>query len=241
MSPQNFFYSHSYSMMYGQPMTHTGILFSQKLTPRLTGIFGLTRGWDTWEDPNGKLSYLAGFRWNTWDGRTELSMVAGTGNETVSDGTVGASGQIGTSLPGAIRSNYSIVLSHQLAPRLKLATQHDMGYEEDVLVKGHWYSFSQYVFYQFTNKLTVGARGEWFRDAGHCRIYRAAPGQLDGTDYSAVTVGLNWKPYDCLIIRPEARWDWSGVSDVNNNVSGMYNDFSSKSQTTISLSAMVTF
>jgi len=243
MSPQNFFYSHSYSMMYGQPMTHTGILFSQKLTPRLTGIFGVTRGWDTWEDPNGKLSYLAGFRWNSWDQRTEFSWVAGSGNETVSDGLYG------NSLPGAIRSHYSMVLSHQLAPRLKVVTQHDMGYEKDAsytsngnYVNGHWYSFSQYVFYQFTNKLAFGVRGEWFRDVNSCRIYKSSPvDQVVGSDYSAVTAGLNWKPYDCLIVRPEARWDWSGVCSPSNQIDGMYNNFSKKSQTTISLSALVTF
>jgi len=243
MSPQNFFYSHSYSMMYGQPMTHTGILFSQKLTPRLTGIFGVTRGWDTWEDPNKKLSYLAGFRWNSWDGRTEFSWVAGSGNETVRD-RIG-----GTSLSGAIRSNYSMVLSHQLAPRLKVVTQHDMGYEKDASFgsrynsfDGHWYSFSQYVFYQLTNKLTLGARGEWFRDVNHSRIYQYYPvDEVVGSDYSAVTVGLNWKPYDCLIVRPEARWDWSGVCSPSNQVDGIYNNLSRKSQTTASLSATVTF
>jgi len=250
MSPENFFYSHSYSMMYGKPMTHAGFLFSQKLTPQWTGIFGLTRGWDTWEDPNGKLSYLAGFRWNSWDRRTEFSWVAASGNETVTTDPV--TFQPG-SRTGAIRSNYSMVLSHQLTSRLKLVTQHDLGYEKNASinefpnglpapVNGHWYSFSQYVFYQLTNKLTLGARGEWFRDVNHSRIYRSvAANQIAGSDYSQVTIGLNWKPYDCLVIRPEARWDWSGVCSPSKNVGGMYNNFSEKSQTTISLSAMVTF
>jgi hypothetical protein len=247
MSPQNFFYSHSYSMMYGQPMTHTGFLFSQRLTPQLTGIFGLTRGWDTWEDPNGKLSYLAGFCWNSWDGRTEFSMVAGSGNETVDD----FDNPDTRSRPDAIRSNYSMVLSHQLTPRLKLVTQHDLGYEKDVAynsngnyVNGRWYSFSQYVFYRLTNELTFGIRGEWFRDVNSCRIYQSSPvDHVGGSDYSQVTIGLNWKPYDCLMIRPEARWDWSGVNNTNPdaNVSGMYDNFTKKSQTTISLGAYLTF
>jgi hypothetical protein len=246
MSPQNFFYSHSYSMMYGQPMTHTGVLFSQRLTHRLTGIFGVTRGWDTWEDPNGKLSYLAGFRWNSWDQRTEFSWVAASGNETVITDAQGHPG----SLPDAIRTNYSMVLSHQLTPRLKLVTQHDMGYEKDVAyydiinavphLNGHWYSVSQYVFYQLTNKLTFGIRGEWFRDVNHSRILGYAPvGQIEGSDYSQITVGLNWKPYDCLVIRPEARWDWSDVSSPGGVFP--YRNHGKKSQNTISLSAMVTF
>ena len=247
MSPQNFFYSHSYSMMYGQPMTHTGILFSQRLTHQLTGIFGVTRGWDTWEDPNGKLSYLAGFRWTSWNGRTEFSMVAGTGNETVADKLNGS----GKSTEGAIRTNYSMVLSHQATQRLKLVTQHDLGYEKYAAyggrqnyVDGHWYSLSQYVFYQLTPKLTIGARGEWFRDENACRIFPSSPlGLVEGSDYSQVTIGLNWKPCDNLVIRPEARWDWSGVHvpGAPIPIGGMYNNFTKKSQNTISLSAYVTF
>jgi len=256
MSPQNFFYSRSYTMMYGQPMTHTGFLFSQRLSNQLTGIFGVTRGWDTWEDPNEKLSYLAGFRWNSWDGRTEFSWIAASGNETVND-KFGA----GNSTKGAIRSNYSMVLSHQLTPRLKVVGQHDLGYEKYAAnetigsnwIDGHWYSASGYVFYQLTRKLTLGARGEWFRDVNSGRIYRDYPirggllgrGNIEGQDYSQVTVGLNWKPYDRLVIRPEARWDWSGVCRVDDNgdtiVGGMFGNFTKKSQTTLALNAYVTF
>lgn len=257
MSPQNFFYSHSYSMMYGQPMTHTGIVFSQRLTHGLTGIFGLTRGWDTWEDPNGKLSYLAGIRWNSWDRRTEFSWVAATGNETVSGENPDDS-----SMKGAIRTNYSMVLSHQLTPRLKVVAQHDLGFENNAAMErvagrgsqyldGHWYSASGYAFYQLTPKLTLGVRGEWFRDVNSSRIYRPAYVRdylgeyVEGQDYSQVTVGLNWKPYSCLVIRPEARWDWSGVSKVDASgdpiLGGMYKDFSKKSQTTIALSTYITY
>ena len=264
MSPQNFFYSHSYSMMFGQPVTHTGILFSQRLTSRLTGIFGVTRGWDTWEDPNGKMSYLAGFRWNSWDGRTEFSWIGESGNETVSD----SDNPNATSRTDAIRSHYSMVLSHQLTPRLKLVTQHDLGYENDATferynngasrrsVNGHWYSLSQYAFYQWSDTLSFGIRGEWFRDVNSTRIHPAYPVRsydntgaltryIDGQDYSQVTVGLNWKPYECLVIRPEARWDWSGVGMVDNSGifshNGMYDDFNKKKQTTISLSAYITY
>jgi hypothetical protein len=246
MSPQTFFYSHSYSMMYGQPMTHTGVLLSQRLTQRLTGIFGVTRGWDTWEDPNGKLSYMAGIRWCSWDGRTEFSWVGMSGNETVGNKL----GRTGNSTPGAIRSNYSMVLSHALTPRLKIVGQHDMGYEKYAAESragwenGHWYSWSGYVFYQLSNTVTFGVRGEWFRDVNSGRIYREYPvDTIDGSDYSQVTVGLNWKPYNCLVIRPEARWDWSGVcnTDASKNIDGMYNDFNKKSQTTIALSTYITY
>ena len=264
MSPRNFFYSRSYSMMYGQPMTHTGILFSQRLTPRLTGIFGVTRGWNTWEDPNGKMSYLGGFSWASCDKRTEISLIGHTGNETVSheDGGV----IIQRSKSEAIRSHYSFVLSHQLTGRLKLVTQHDLGYEKDAAfemidgntrsLNGHWYSLSQYAFYQLTDTLSLGVRGEWFRDVNSSRVMPLQPvrvttggvveQEIRGADYSHIAVGLNWKPYDCLVVRPEARWDWSDVyvrdnMTGTNLIGGVYDDHQRKSQSTISLSAYVTF
>ena len=254
MSPQKFFYSHSYSMMYGQPMTHTGMLFSQRLTRRLTGIFGVTRGWDTWEDPNNKLSYLSGICWTSDTGRTEFSWVGGYGNETVAN----KFGGTGNFTPDAERSHYSMVLSHQLAPRLKLVTQHDFGFERSAAVindsgrwvDGHWYSVSQYAFLQLTDKLAFGFRGEWFRDENGCRIYRNilyGPGEVKrGSDYWGLTAGFNWKPYDHLVIRPEARWDWSDVCQVTSTggatgINGMYNDFRSQSQNTFSLSAYIVY
>jgi hypothetical protein len=262
MSPENFFYSHSYAMMYGEPITHTGILFSQHLTQQLVGIFGITRGWDTWEDPNGKLSYLAGIRWNSYDQRTELSFVVESGNETINNPPVSPS----HSHKGSDRTHYSLVLAHRLTPNLKLVTQHDLGYEKDaayelhnatpVAVNGHWYSLSQYVIYQFTDQLSLGVRGEWFRDVNSSRILRDYPvrtfnssGQkvqyIDGQDYSNVTIGLNWKPVNYLMIRPEARWDWSGVQRIDNSgnsgTGGAYDNFSKKSQFTSSISAILTY
>ncbi|MDR1492510.1 MAG: porin [Planctomycetaceae bacterium] len=262
MSPENFFYSHSYAMMYGEPMTHTGFLFSQRLTQRLTGIFGITRGWDTWEDPNGKLSYLAGVRWNSFDQRTELSFVAGSGNETINNNPAFPS----RSNEGANRTHYSLVLAHRLTPNLKLVTQHDLGYEKNaayelhnmtpVAVNGHWYSLSQYAIYQLTDNLSVGVRGEWFRDVNSSRILKYYPVRtfdgagnktqyVDGRDYSNVTIGLNWKPVNYLIIRPEARWDWSGVQLLDGNgtpvTGGAYSFFNKKSQFTSSISAILTY
>ena len=29
------------------------------------------------------------------------------------------------------------------------------------------------------------------------------------TTYVALTLGLNWKPYENLLVRPEVRWDWA--------------------------------
>ena len=62
-APENFFYSHSYTFQYGKPITHTGVLADWAFGSKLNVQFGYTRGWDNWEDLNGKPNYLAGFTW----------------------------------------------------------------------------------------------------------------------------------------------------------------------------------
>ncbi|MDR1959496.1 MAG: porin [Planctomycetaceae bacterium] len=240
MSPQNFFYSHSYSMMYGEPITYTGVLLTQNLNSRLAAVFGVTRGWDKFEDPNDKLTYLAGFRWKSCDERTNISFVVGTGNESL--GTTNAAP---VSQSDAVRTHYSLVLSRQLTDRLKYVFQHDLGYDGETRdyqsgsFKGHWYSLNQYVFYQLTETLEMGVRAEWFRDYNNSRIVVGDPRVLGGDDYSEVTLGLNWKPCPWLNIRPETRWDWSGLGDWSGLA--VFDDGQSKRQFTAGLSTLITF
>jgi len=46
-------------------------------------------------------------------------------------------------------------------------------------------------------------RGEWFRDQNG---FRYSAGEAS---YYEVTLGLNWKPKNWLMVRPEVRYDWS--------------------------------
>jgi len=238
MSPQNFFYSRSYTMMYGEPMTYTGVLLNQRLNNRLSAIFGVVRGWDKWEDPNDKLSYLTGFQWKSCDNRTNISFVLGTGNESLgTDFTPGRNPEpVPVSQSGATTTHYSLVLSRQVTDRLKYVVQHDLG-DGNFGVStgnhswhGHWYSINQYLFYQLTQTLEFGVRGEWFRDSNNTRVLIIGAGE---TDYSQITLGLNWKPCCWMNVRPEARWDWAGLP--------AYNNFSSKNQFTAAISTVVMF
>ncbi|MDR1290285.1 MAG: porin, partial [Planctomycetaceae bacterium] len=63
---QNFFYSHSYNFMFGQPTTLTGAIFTTEIPSnhRLSNhrqllIYGITQGWDMF-DKQGGLNYIVG-------------------------------------------------------------------------------------------------------------------------------------------------------------------------------------
>ena len=235
MAPQNFFYSHSYSMMYGDAMTYTGVLFNQKLSNRFSLLFGVTRGWDMFEDPNDKLSYLTGFQWQSCDRRTNVSFVLGTGNESLKTNVNGAYSEA-----GAIRTHYSLVVSRQLTDRFKYVFQHNYGRDKEdyypggrfPAVNGEWYSLNNYFFYQLTQTTEFGLRVEWFRDRNNTRIVDPLI-PADGDDYSELTLGLNWKPCCWLNVRPEARWDWCGLP--------IFDDEKSKSMFTAGLSTTIMF
>ncbi|MEE8451408.1 MAG: outer membrane beta-barrel protein, partial [Thermoguttaceae bacterium] len=103
-APENFFYSHAYTMQYGEPFTHTGLLASYDLGPGLSIHGGLTRGWNTWEDPNDKLGFLGGVTWTSADECTSCSFAIHTGSED----NAGANN----------RTSYSLVVTQQLTCNL---------------------------------------------------------------------------------------------------------------------------
>ena len=62
---------------------------------------------------------------------------------------------------------------------------------------------NQYAIYSLSDKLGVGTRGEWWKNEGNSQY--------------AWTAGLNIKPAENIIIRPEIRYDWSTPNGVERN------------------------
>lgn len=236
--PQNnFFYSHSYTMMYGGARTFTGMLADQKIMPNFSLIFGLTQGWDAWESPTNELSYMGGVSWNSWDNRSNLSFIVHTG-ETLNDNGKNN------------RTNYSLAFTHLLTPSLRYMLQHDLGVEDNAgseitfdssynpslnTLKGRWYSINQSLIWQWSHNFSVGARFEWFHDNNNTRIMRVindgVNADFEGGNYYQMTLGANWKPNiggGNLLIRPEIRWDWTdvknGLRDKGQSGYSVYND-----------------
>ncbi len=199
MAPQNFFYSRSYSRQYGEPFTHTGFLVSMNVTDRLTLHGGMTRGWDTWEDNNNDLGQLYGASWQSDDRATLLGFMIHIGREQ--------------NEPPGVDNNrmvYSLVLQQRLADWLRYVVQHDLGFEDDAagnnpLLDAQWASLNQYFLVDLTETLSLGFRAEWFRDGNGSRVARAMGASAD---YFAGTLGLNWRPCESVVIRPEVRYDF---------------------------------
>jgi len=245
MAPSNFFYSHAYTMQYGEPFTHTGALASYAASEQLTLMAGFDRGWDNWEDDDtNRLSVLGGFTWSN-DNGLSIAITGTAGQEPTDTGAE----------PGPVtddRFMYSAVLSKQFNDRLTYVIQHDYGFQDrgvnNNTQDAEWYGVNQYLFYKLNCCWTAGARFEWFRDDDGFRVggigSRTNGHPLGDTrfigDFYELTVGLNWKPTDNLCIRPEARFDWfDGVTTNANN--GPFDDGAATTQTTFAIDAYLLY
>ncbi|KIO50431.1 porin [Nitrosospira sp. NpAV] len=226
-APNNFFYSHAYTMQYGEPFTHTGALGNYYINKNWMLMGGTTTGsatggWDGGFDKQlGNWGGLAGITWTSDD--------------------LGSSANIsGSYAQTSTRSNepwgmYSIVLKHRITPNTNFVLQHDHGYAGGVLVNGvvqnaEWYGINTHTYYDITPELAIGVRAEWFRDRDGFRVF--SPGRVAAAtnnrglsyalgsnqfgnstsapaDYYAVTVGMNWKAARTL------KMDWKAMKQFN--------------------------
>jgi len=222
MAPDNFFYSHSYMMQFGEPFTQSGFLASYSPAEFLTITAGTTTGsiiggWDGGFDHNlEQWGFLGGVTWA--DGETSFSANATHGIQDENDGDWNL---------------YSLIFHRDITETTHLTLQHDYGWADKAVDNqtAEWYGIASYFSYDITSSLAVGVRGEWFRDdegfrarsrprisahtaAGGKSDLEAIPslndvGQLTGNTYYAITAGLNWKPQNWITIRPNIRYDWA--------------------------------
>jgi len=222
MAPGNFFYSHSYTHQYGEPFTNTGVLFQYKLGDTLKLSAGLERGWDKWQDNNRQGEFLGGATWTSCDERTSLAFAM----------TTGAWDDTGV----LNRTMYSLVFTRRITDSFKYVLQHDLGIDNDAGIRapdstarrdGQWYSINQYFLYQINCCWSMGLRFEWFRDQDGTRVgglgdphgWELGPPLGHGTpvnqigwagNFYELTAGVNWRPRENILLRPECRWDWYG-------------------------------
>jgi len=214
-APENFFYSHAYTMQYGEPFTHTGLLATYRLNKHAHISAGFDRGWNNWEDNNEDLSFLGGIASTSHDGLTTLGF-------SISVGRYDDAGE-------NTRSLSSIVFTRQLTNRLLYVLQHDYGVDRRGGFRGatgpvqnaEWYGLNQYLIYELNPCWSFGMRFEWFRDDDGARVgglgaphgWTFGPNQVlneqgfAGSFYE-ITLGLNWRPTEDIVVRPECRWDW---------------------------------
>ena len=242
----NFFYTHAYTMQYGEPFTHTGVLATWNPNDQLSIIGGITNGWDNWDNglptlqanpfpgSTSNASFLGAITFSSSDGSQALTLANSSGNEFATASFVNPfSAYVGN------RTVTSIVYSNEFTEKLTYVYQSDLGYQAyaggDIPVyyetqgqqpgSAYWYGVNQYLFYNFTDYLIGGLRLEWFRDNNGTRVqYGLRPGSPEATGFAgnfwAMTWGLNYLVGNNLVIRPELRYDWFS-QDLGNAAQGV--------------------
>ncbi|NOT12121.1 MAG: porin [Methylococcaceae bacterium] len=243
-APDNFFYTHAYTMQYGEPFTHTGVMGNYAVNGNWSVMGGVvtgsaTGGWDGgWDKHLGNWSGLMGTTWTSTDKGTSLNVA----------GTYGATSE-NSSASWAL---YSIVLKHNITDKMHLMLQHDHGFASNIFANGtpdsvdaEWYGINSHLTYDVTDTIVAGMRAEWFRDQNGFRV--CSPGRVSAaTDnqgvsyaanflstcsaasYYAITAGVTWKPKKWLSLRPNVRYDWADsqtrMFDVDSSGTGQTSD-----------------
>jgi hypothetical protein len=230
-APDNFFYTRSYTFSNGEPFTHTGLLGNYAVNKNWSFMGGAitgsaTGGWDGgWDKEMSNWGGLAGTTWTSDDKRSSANLTGSYGRTSTRSDE-----------PWAF---YSLVLQHKITPDTLLVLHQTSGFAGGVLVPdGHkdvsWHGLDMQLHHDLREDLSVGIRGEWFRDkdgfrvCSPVRVAQATNGvhisyaadflaTCEPADYYDVTIGMNWKPakqlkmdskaMQKLNIRPNIRYD----------------------------------
>ncbi len=177
-APDNFFYSHAFTMFNAEPFTHTGALATYAMSDNVEVYGGWVQGWDTGFSSNGGDAFLGG-----------LSLTL-TENASVTYALTA-----GTRARGDKGYGHSVVFDVALSDRLQWICQNDFNTYTNLKTLG----VNNYFFYTINDCLALGTRMEWWRR-------KSAAG--NNSDLYELTAGLNIRPCANMVLRPEIRWDW---------------------------------
>lgn len=214
-APDNFFYSHAYTMQYGEPFTHTGVLGNYAIDDNWSVMGGAvtgsaTGGWDGNFNTNlSNWNFLGGGTWTSDDKAYSLNLTSTAGATSANNSDAWAL--------------YSIVgKANWLNDDLHYVIQHDHGFADNVITgngialgtpgnrqNAQWYGINQYLMYDLTDDLGIGLRAEWFRDNNGFRI--AGPGRC-GASYNLRVPGDASTGYQYACQGQGSSYPWAGAS-----------------------------
>ncbi len=202
-TPDNFFFSKQITFYNSEPFTHTGAMANWKAADEISFMAGWVLGWDTGFDQfrNGNMG-MFGVTYNPSD-KTSLVYTVGFGNF----------GWRGT---GSINS---AIVSHKWTDKLQSVHQFDVlqtNNGTDFLtsgIAGDSTGQINYLFYDLSETLRLGLRQEWYK--------------ADGASYNTITYGVNIKPTQNLVIRPEMRHNFGNTpagapGTITNNINDVF-------------------
>jgi hypothetical protein len=214
----NFFYSHAYTMQYGEPFTHTGGIATWKLDDSLSVVGAVVNGWDALDRVDDAAMFIGGFAWTGSEGLS-ISYNLGFSNDEFTLAGDLTNRYISSLVVNYSRGDWNYVLQNDVG------WQHDADPYSNFTQSAEWYGVNQYLFYTINDCWKAGTRFEWFRDDDGVRVGGIRPGNplpVSGVDpgfagnFYALTAGLNWTPHANVTVRPEIRYDWyDGNADPN--------------------------
>lgn len=148
-APDNFFFTHAFTMYNSEPFTHTGALASYAASDNVTLYGGWTLGWDTGFDAyRGGSNFLGGFGYTITD---DIAMTYIT-----------CFGDLGWRGEGY---NHSLVFDVTLTDKLQYVFQTDfVSTNTDVAYND--VGINQYLFYTLNDRWKLGGRAEWWKRDG---------------------------------------------------------------------------
>ncbi|HKA06748.1 MAG TPA: outer membrane beta-barrel protein, partial [Gemmataceae bacterium] len=218
--------SRSYAFNWAPPFTHWGLMTLVNLDKQSQVMACLINGNDVMiGDPAEEWRGLFKYQWTSEDKKTTWAIGTSIGRGKFNTGEPFAPATVALANEPAGRNNINVfdfTASHDIDDKLTAAIELIYGYQYGVpanVVGGlidtskapgqagvaHWGSIAKYLLYKFDDKTTGVLRLEAFDDF---------EGQRTGFEgvYWAATAGLQYKPMDCLLVRPEIRYDYNDYS-----------------------------
>lgn len=224
LAPYRPLYSSDYQFFYSQDGAFTGALAQVVVSDQLDVWSGITMGANTFFTMRSANSYCYIGQVNYWltpEQRTRLTASVYTGENAIF-AAPGLAGDQNTTVELRVQQNWS--------DRFTQVVQSNMGWDQNTPVgTGSWYGVYTVGILHLTCDWDLIGRAEWFNDIRGTRT------GID-TDYSQVTLGVNWHPNPWIEFRPEVRGDFAGERAF-----GGGNTPRDYSQLTLAVSALIKF
>lgn len=186
----------SYAFNWAPPFTHTGLLATWNLTRTWTLQTGICAGNDVFIDPAAEPRFVGTIRW-----------APPGGQDTVTFGTSLGAGSFDAEEAFNRINVFDIVYTHAFSAQTSYVFECIYGYQKNTpvgesVVDAHWGSVVNYLFHNFTSKVSGVSRLEFFDD------FQGARTGTEGL-YIASTLGAAFKPTAGFWLRPELRYDYN--------------------------------
>lgn len=201
-------WSEGYQFIYAENFTALGLSAEYKFNNYLDAQLRVNNGWDVVQDNNSRKSFMGRFGIYP-DALTAISLVGYFGPEQAVDST-------------ADRYGVNVVLNRKFGARTSIWLQGDYGQEQanaalpDPTKDAKWWAMGGWLTYDFSPKIGVGLRGDYFddRDGARTSGFLGFPANT-GLKVGSGTLTLNIRAWPQVLLRPEIRYDRSDLTAFN--------------------------